>query len=835
MDSNELRRLFLDYFAKIDHRIVPSSPLLPKDDPTLLFTSAGMVQFKPYWSGTVEPPYRRAASSQKCLRLSDIEKVGRTTRHLSFFEMLGNFSFGDYFKQEAIEWAWDFLTRVLKIDQSKLAVSVHKDDDEAESIWKQIGMTPVRLGDEDNFWGPAGNTGACGPSSEIFYDLGEGYGCGKKTCGPGCDCDRFPEIWNLVFPQFNQKDDGSRLPLKNRGIDTGAGLERLVMIMNDKRSLFATDLFLPLIRRVEEIFDVRYQGNEIPFNIIADHARALVFAIGDGIIPSNESRGYVLRRLLRRALVFAQRFGYEKPFLYLLANSVIEMMSSIYPEISEKRELINLILKGEEERFLKTIESGLNIFESMITKRMTGQDAFVLYDSYGFPVELTVELARERGVEIDLESFQKVLAERRKESRQASVFTSIDLKLIGKGETRFEGYDGDEITSEINGYAQKRDEIYVAIDPTPFYPESGGQVGDKGLIIGDGFRIEVDDSFYYQGMIIEKGKLVGKFRPGRVTAQVDKERRKEIMRAHTATHLLQYALRTKIGDWIRQEGSLVEAGRLRFDFLQFNPLSREEVEQIEMFINRLILDNVKIEKFYTDYQSAIRLGAIALFGEKYGERVRVVRIGDFSIELCGGLHLDHTGEIGTFKVISESGVAAGIRRIEAFVGLRCLEYLKEQDQLISGLKDLMGENIINRARQIMGEVRRLNSEVKSLKKQLAGFEAQSIPCEKINGISFYFVKSDLDCEGMRHIADRLRRLNDSAGIIFHKSGEIVVFVSQDASKYLDAVEMIKIINRVAGGGGGGRTDLAQGGGVDINKLKDAQEKIKRYIQEKKAS
>lgn len=834
MDSIEIRRVFLDYFAKLDHTIVPSMSLLPKDDPTLLFTSAGMVQFKPYWSGVVEPPYPRAASSQKCLRLSDIEKVGHTTRHLSFFEMLGNFSFGDYFKREAIEWGWRFLTEVLKIDKTKLSVSVHKGDDEAYSIWKEIGLEPVRLGDEDNFWGPAGKTGACGPSSEIFYDLGKEFGCGKETCGPGCDCDRFPEVWNLVFPQYDQKEDGSRVPLKNCGIDTGMGLERLAMIMNNKKSLFTIDLFLPIINRLEEIIGTSYADYEVPFNIIVDHTRALVFAIGDGIIPSNENRGYVLRRLLRRALVYGQKMEYQKPLLHILADSVITMMGDIYPEIFEKKELISVILKGEEERFLKTLNTGLGIFDSLATKKINGKDAFILYDSYGFPIELTKELARERGIEVDIESFNTAMEERKHESRQASVFTTIDLEIIKKGKTNFVGYDNSKTPSEVIAYAIKDKEIYVALDPTPFYAESGGQIGDQGIITGDNYKIKVEDCFYYQGLIVEKGTLEGKFKPGSVIAEVDIQRRMEIMRAHTATHLLHRSLKNIVGDWIRQEGSLVEPGRLRFDFLQFSPISREQITKVEESVYQMVVNDIVVEKFYTDYNSAIKMGATALFDEKYGEDVRVVRIGDFSIELCGGLHLDRTGEIGTFKIISESGVAAGIRRIEALVGFRALNHLREQDQLLVQLRDQLGENPLNRAKQMTADIRNLNSQIKSLKKQLARYEAADLQREEINGFSFYNIKSDLDCEGMRHIADKLRKEKGSGGIIYHDSGDIVTFISPDFTEILSAVDMMKIVSKIAGGGGGGRPDLAQGGGTDIRRIKDATEAIKKYIQEKTA-
>ncbi|HID31839.1 MAG TPA: alanine--tRNA ligase, partial [bacterium (Candidatus Stahlbacteria)] len=743
------------------------------------------------------------------------------------FEMLGNWSFGDYFKKEAIEWAWRFLAEVLKIDRTRISVSVHTDDDEAYQIWKGIGLEPVRLGDEDNFWGPAGNTGACGPSSEIFYDLGEEFGCGRDGCGPGCDCDRFPEIWNLVFPQFNQVEGGERLPLKNRGIDTGMGLERLVMILNQEKSLFETDLFRPIIRKVEEIFGCSYLDNSIPFNIIADHIRALVFAIGDGAIPSNESRGYVLRRLLRRALIYAYRLGYDRPFLHNLSEMVIEIFGDIYPEIENKRRLIGLILKGEEERFLRTIAKGLDLFDSIKGNKISGEDAFLLYDSYGFPIELTKELAKERGLELDIKSFEEAMALRRAESKKTRVFNSIDLKIKKGKRTEFIGYEKDECETEVSGYALKDDEIYLLLNPTPFYPESGGQVGDQGEVEGDGFKISVLDTFYYQGMIIERGKITGSFRSGKVYARVDKKRRKEIMRAHTATHLLHRALRRVVGDWIRQEGSLVEPGRLRFDFLQFSPLTRKEIKEVEDLIYEKIVEDIEVEKTYTDFKSAVKMGAIALFGEKYGEKVRVVRIGDFSVELCGGLHLDRTGEIGTIMINREGGVAAGIRRIDAFVGLRAWEEIQNRIKIIEELKGLLGENLTGRVQQITEEIRELTAEVKTLKRKLV--QHQVYHYDEINGLRFYQIKTDLDSEGMRLIADKLRNEETCLGVIYQPEGEVVTFVSPNLTNRITATEMIKVLKSKAGGGGGGREDLAQGGGIDVKKIEEAERALKDYI------
>jgi alanyl-tRNA synthetase len=649
MKSNELRKSFLKFFEKKGHTIVPSMSLIPRDDPSLLFTSAGMVQFKPLWTGAVPLPYRRAASVQKCLRTSDLDNVGRTRRHLTFFEMLGNFSFGDYFKEEAIIWAWEYLTKILAIDASKLSVSVYEDDDEAYDIWhKKVGLNKdiiFRLGEEDNFWGPAGNSGACGPCSEIFYDLGKKFSCGKKTCAPGCDCDRFPEVWNLVFPQFNQTVAGERLPLKNRGVDTGMGFERLASVLQGKDSPFHTDLFFPIIEDIADHKKIEYgssQDIDIAINVLADHTRALVFAIGDGIIPSNEERGYVIRRLLRRAVRLCKNLGIEDAFLYKLVPKVVDMYREAYPDLAERREEITLVIKSEEERFLATLEKGLVQLEEMTgsRKKISGEDAFRLYDTYGFPIELTKEIAKEKGIQVDEQRFMAMLHEAREMSKaKAKFIPKGEWKVLKQGAGSFVGYDSSTVETEILRYNEHDHTIELVLETSPFYAEAGGQVGEQGDITGKEYKLDVLDTYWYQGMIVCHCKLSsGKFTPGKVRAHVDMYKRKESARAHTATHLLHAALRETLGEHARQEGSFVEPGRFRFDFTHFKALSDDEINAIETLVNEKILSALPVEKFFTSLDEAKKMGAMAIFGEKYGDRVRVVKISDFSIELCGGIH-----------------------------------------------------------------------------------------------------------------------------------------------------------------------------------------------------
>ncbi len=848
MKSNELRKSFLEFFKNKDHTIIPSMSLIPRDDPSLLFTSAGMVQFKPLWTGTIPLPYRRAASVQKCFRTSDLENVGKTRRHHTFFEMLGNFSFGDYFKEKAIVWAWEYLIKNLSIDKKKFYVSVYKDDDEAYNIWhKKIGLKTDRIfrfGKEHNFWGPAGNSGPCGPCSEIFYDLGKKFSCGKKTCVPGCDCDRYPEIWNLVFPQFNQTVAGERLPLKNRGVDTGMGFERLAAILQNKDSVFQTDLFYPIIEDIIKHKNLKYGEDrriDVAINVMADHVRALVFAIGDGIIPSNEERGYVLRRLLRRAVRLCRNLGFEDPCLYKLVPKVIKMYENAYPDLTERREEITLVIKSEEERFLITLEKGLLQFEEIIKvkRAISGKDAFKLYDTYGFPVELTQEIAKENNIKVDEKGFMAMMEKAREISKaKAKFIPKGEWEILKQGNGEFVGYEKTEIETEILRYNEHDKIIEVVLKESPFYAEAGGQVGDSGEIIGKNYKLCVLDTYWFQGMIVCHCKIIeGKFAPGEVVARVDIKVRKESARAHTATHLLHAALRRTLGEHARQEGSFVEPGRFRFDFTHFKPLNDDEINAIENLVNEKILKNLPIEKFNTTLNEAKKLGAMAIFGEKYGNEVRVVKISDYSIELCGGIHLDNTGEIGLFKIVSQEAAAAGIRRVEVIVGLRLFEYLRKNVNTIKEISQILGtdKDLIKKVDDFQERLKELEKLHEETDAQLARIKAnelvKKLKKEKLKIIAQQFDKYTPDT--MRLTADFIRKdVKDCMGILYQQvSGEInyLIFVGQDLVKKYPANKLIKEISKILGGGGGGRPHMAEGGGGDPKRIPDAINYLKTKI------
>ncbi len=841
MNHRELRRTFLEFYAQREHKIVPSSSLIPRDDPTLLFTSAGMVQFKALWAGAVELPYRRACSVQKCLRASDLEKVGKTPRHCTFFEMLGNFSFGDYFKAEAIPWAWEYLTQVVKLDPAKLYVSVFEEDEEAFEVWhKKVGLPEkkiYRLGEKDNFWGPAGGTGACGPCSEIYVDLGPEFGCGKESCGPGCDCDRFSEVYNIVFPQFNQLPDGSREPLKNRGIDTGMGLERLAMVSQGKRTIFETDLFLPLVRATEEILNKDLDIENRPmFYVAVDHARALTFAITDGAIPSNEGRGYVLRNILRRALLFAFRGGVQEPFLYQVCGAVVELMRQFYPELTAKREQVALIVRAEEERFLRTLAAGLERWEETRARcqkdgLIPGEELFKLHDTYGFHIELVAELAEGSGLKLDREGFERAMQEQKERSRKATFITTgtggAPLEAGTGGAVEFVGYDSDETESELVSFVRQDDGSYeLILRRTPFYAEAGGQVGDTGRVVGEGFEFEVQDSYFKHGVRVLRAVLKsGEPKTGVVFAAIDKERRREIERAHTATHLLHAALRRVLGDYVKQEGSLVEPGRLRFDFAAFEPLKPEQIGEVERLVYEAVLRNIKVERLVdVPLEEAKRMGALAFFGEQYGERVRVLKIGDFSMELCGGTHLRRTGEVGLLRIVAETGVAAGIRRIEAVVGRQAFERVKRERQTLDQIEEHLGvseEALFKKVVALTEELKRVEARVRQLSAQLARNAAAELVsgAETIAGVQV--VQGDFpffEVEELRIIIDRLRELLMGSyavlltGAVSGERLRFVVTVSPDLQDKLPAGKLAKIVGSAMAGGGGGKPDIAEGGG-----------------------
>ncbi len=849
MKSNKLRQSFLDFFKEKDHTIVPSMSLIPKDDPSLLFIIAGMVQFKPLWTGAIPLPYSRATSVQKCLRTSDLDNVGKTRRHLTFFEMLGNFSFGDYFKEEAIIWAWEFLLDVLHIDESRLAVSVYKNDDEAFNIWhKKIGLQKnkiSRLGEESNFWGPAGNTGPCGPCSEIFYDLGEEYGCGQNACGPGCDCDRYPEIWNLVFPQFNQTVSGKREPLKNRGVDTGMGFERLVAVVQKKDSFFQTDLFYPIIEDIIANRDISYgkdKVKDIELNVIADHIRALTFAIGDGVIPSNEERGYVLRRILRRAVRLCRNLGFNQAFLYKLVPRVVDIYKTAYPELLERREEITLVVKSEEERFLFTMEKGLQQFEDISKTRnsISGEEAFKLYDTYGFPIELTREIALEKGITVDEEGFANKLEKARENSKaKAKFMPKGEWTILSDENGAFMGYDKVEIETEIIKYNIYEKIIEIVLKESPFYAEAGGQIGDKGEILGHGYKLAVQDTYWYQSMIVCHCTLTqGTFSPGKVVARVAVSHRKESARAHTATHLLHAALRKVLGEHARQEGSFVEPGRFRFDFIHFNPLSDDEIKGIEDLVNKKILANIPVEKFNATLEKAKKLGAMAIFGEKYGSDVRVIKINDFSIELCGGIHLDNTGEIGLFKIISQEAAAAGIRRIEAIVGLRLFEEIRKNETTIKEIANLVGGKNVDLVNWVSDSLQKFKETEKAYQEtlsELARSEAMVLLAKLWEEKSNFIAKElkNYGSQGMRLVADMIRAKTKKALGIFYekKKGKIyyLIFVGDEFVNKLPANNLIREVSKILGGGGGGRPHMAEGGGGDPTKISQAIDFLKSKI------
>jgi alanyl-tRNA synthetase len=840
MNAHELRKNFLKFFKQKKHTVVPSMSLIPRDDPSLLFTSAGMVQFKPLYTGTVPLPYKRAASVQKCLRTSDLENVGKTRRHHTFFEMLGNFSFGDYFKEEAIVWAWEYLLEVLSIDKNKLYVSVYEKDDEAYTIWhKKIGLTPdriFRLGEDDNFWGPAGNSGPCGPCSEIFYDLGPAFSCGTKSCEPGCDCDRYPEIWNLVFPQFNQTVAGERLPLKNRGVDTGMGFERLLSILQNKDSNFHTDLFYPVIEDIVHIANIAYGADntvDIATNVVADHLRALVFAIGDGIIPSNEERGYVLRRILRRAVRLCRTIGIEEAFLYKLVPRVVTMYETDYPDLKERREEITLVIKSEEERFLSTLEKGLSQLEQLFKRKkpISAKDAFTLYDTYGFPLELTAEMAKEKNINVDEKGFLNMLEKAREVSKaKAQFIPKGEWHIVQEGTGTFVGYDTSDIETEIIRYNTHDNIVELVLKESPFYAEAGGQVGDRGIIKSKKFKLTVLDTYWYQGMIVCHCTVQsGTFTPAKVHAHVDMQKRKESARAHTATHLLHAALRKTLGEHARQEGSYVEPGRFRFDFTHFKPLSDDEVSEIETLVNGKVLENLPVEKSFTTLDQAKKMGAMAIFGEKYGDEVRVVKIGDFSIELCGGIHLDSTGEIGLFKIMSQEAAAAGIRRVEAFVGFRLYEEMTEDMATIRELAHIFGADtdLIKKASATQDRIKALEKTNRENQMRLARIEAEGIITharqEKTNIVAHQF--KDFDAETIRMVADIVRaKIHNVAGLFYsaqEKKMNYVVFVGDDLVKQSPANTLIKDIGKIVGGGGGGKPHMAEGGGGNLEKVAKA--------------
>ena len=880
MKAAELRNLYIEFFKGKGHRVVRSDSLAPPaEDKSVLFTPAGMNQFKNEFMGRGEPGFTRAVTSQKCMRTGDVEKVGRTAWHHTFFEMLGDFSFGDYFKHESIAWAWEFLTEVLKLPPERLRVSVYKDDDEAFDIWeKEIGLSPKvihRFGEHENFW-PAdcpskGPNGLCGPCSEIFYDYGEEVGCGKPDCDPSCECDRFCEIWNLVFQQFERHDGGVLETLPTKNIDTGMGLERTAAVLQGKRTSFDTDLFVPIIEAIEREADkayapVRETREGVAFRRIADHARAAVFCLSDGILPGNSGRGYVLRKLIRRAVLDGRRLDMREPFLYRLVPVITQIMGDQYPEVVARRENISRLIRIEEEQFITTLEHGMQMLQDMLEKlrrdasdTLSGADAFRLFDTYGLPLDVTASVLEDEGFGVDRDGFEQEMEGQRALSRKG---TRIAEDIFAGGPaaalqeqgcvSEFAGYDEDETGARVIGIIcddELADEIsagaeaIVALDRTSFYAESGGQVGDTGVIEGDGIVFDVSDTQQTESLVLHIGKVrSGVLRQGdAVTAKPDVARRANIRRNHTATHLLHLALREVIGKHAEQSGSHVGPDRLRFDFMHTQAVTREELRLVEDRVNSLVLGNALVSCALTSPEEARAQGAMALFGEKYGEVVRLLNIGGYSRELCGGLHCSATGEIGLVKITAESSVAAGIRRIEAVTGMAAVKLVHEKEDLIRSACEALGAQ----EAQLAERAEHLNRQVKDLRKELQRARVSKAPstdeylqnAKEIGGAKIVAAKvADATADDLCELSDSLRKSGGPVGIVLGAASEgkvalLVAFTKDLVGKGCHAGKIAGAAARLCGGGGGGRPDLAQAGGKDPSGLDKALEKAVEMIDE----
>lgn len=874
--STEIRKAFLDYFASKGHTVVPSSSLVPANDPTLLFTNAGMVQFKDIFTGVEKREYSRATTAQKCMRVSgkhnDLENVGPSPRHHTFFEMLGNFSFGDYFKREAIAYAWECLTQVYGLSPDRLYATIYEQDDEAAALWQEVAhLSPeriTRMGKDSNFWA-MGDTGPNGPCSEIIYDRGKQYcTCGRPDCSPAHDCERWWELWNLVFMQYETLPDGTTRDLPKPSIDTGMGMERLTAILQGADSNYDTDLFLPIMDRVQELLgdsDAERARKYVSYRVIADHARATAFLIADGVLPGNEGRNYVLRLILRRAARHGKMIGFEGPFMAKVIEPVIEVMGSHYTELVKAREFILEAVTQEEERFLQTLSVGLTLLDETIAEvkaaggcTIPGPTAFRLYDTYGFPLDLTRDVAREHGLTVDEAGYQAALEEQRARARAAQQFAAAEeaerYRGMGLPPTLFSGYEtledqGVVLALVVEGrpveQASAGQRVEVVLDKTPFYAEAGGQVGDTGVLESPSGRVVVEDTRRpLPDVTVHYGHVAdGTIRTGeQVTAKVDRERRLDIARNHTATHLLHRALRTVLGDHARQAGSLVAPDRLRFDFTHLRPVTPEQLRAVEDIVNAAIRDNLPVTAQTLPYDQAIRAGAVALFGEKYGDVVRMVETSGFSRELCGGTHLRATGEIGAFYIVSESSIGSGLRRIEAVTGRGAQEYVRARLGILEKAATTLEstpDDLAQRVEALAQQWREAQREIADLRRQLSRFQARALLADvhKVGGIQVLAARVEAaSMEGLRELSDYLRDQMGSGVIVLgaaiHDRPALVAVVTPDlVQRGLDATAIVRQVAKIVGGSGGGRPTLAQAGGHDLSRLDEALGRVEKIVGE----
>ena len=860
---NELREKYLSFFESKGHLRLPSFSLVPQGDKSLLLINAGMAPLKKYFTGELTPPRTRVTTCQKCIRTPDIERVGITARHGTFFEMLGNFSFGDYFKHEATAWAWEFCTKVLEMPADKIYISVYQDDDEAYDIWtKELGVSPdhmVRLGKEDNFW--EHGAGPCGPCSELYFDRGEKYGCGSPTCGVGCDCDRYVEFWNLVFTQFDNDGNNNYTRLKSCNIDTGMGLERLACIMQGVDNLFEVDTVQNIMKHIMQIAGVKYHEDEkkdVSLRVITDHIRSTTFMIGDGVMPSNEGRGYVLRRLLRRAARHGRLLGIDGTFLYKVCETVIKENATAYPNLVEKHDLIVKVIKAEEESFNKTIDTGLNLLENIITqsdsKVLSGADAFKLQDTFGFPIDLTKELLEERGMSVDIDEYDRLYAQSRAAARAArkdagaQAWKDSNVSFKDVGATEFVGYTDYSCDAEIkaivtNGeraeFATSDSEVVVVLDKTPFYGESGGQAGDTGVIKTDNATLEVTATGKTpDGVVLHIARFINgdSIALGdKVHAQIDVEKREATRRNHTAAHLLQAALRKHLGSHVEQAGQLVNSEEMRFDFTHFSALSGDELKAIEREVNEVILKGIPVETREMPIEEAKKLGAMALFGEKYGDVVRVVSAGDFSVELCGGTHADNTAKLGLFKIVSESSVAAGIRRITAVTGFGVLKHIENDERIMQSAAAAMKlgnvAELDKRAATLSAEVKAKDRELAELRSEISALKAGSLmdSARQVGGVRLITAEVEVSNPGeLRSMCDTAR--DNGADIVAVFAGvnkekgtlNFACACGADAIKLgAHAGNIVRETAKIAGGSGGGKPDSAMAGAKDASKADEA--------------